>query len=286
MITKEHVAFFRENGYVKIEGVVPKENCDRVIDAMWDCLGRDRTNPDNWYDPPKGVLGGAGMLEMYHHQSMWDNRQHPAVYQAFTELLGEKKLWVSLDRVNMKPPVRSDHPEMNHGFIHWDTDTSKLPDPIPKPYGLQGVLYLADTAVNQGGFQCVPGIYRELEEYLKVQPADRNPVVPDLTGYEVEAIPGNAGDLVIWDVLLPHGNGHNYAETPRYAQYILMSKARPENNEVRNARIEQYLKRENPSASAFPGDPRKWEQTQFDGPPVLTPLGRKLLGLDLWEDEE
>ncbi|UVI32780.1 phytanoyl-CoA dioxygenase family protein [Paenibacillus spongiae] len=284
MITKEHVAFFRENGYVKIEGVVPKDNCDRVIDAIWDCLGHDPSNPDNWYDPPKGVLGSAGMVEMYHHQSMWDNRQHPAVHQAFAELLGEEKLWVTLDRVNMKPPVRSDRKELSAGFIHWDTDTSKLPNPLRKPLGVQGVLYLADTAVNQGGFQCVPGIYRVLEEYLQTQPEGRNPSVPDLTGYEVEAIPGKAGDLVIWDILLPHGNGHNYADSPRYAQYISMSPARYHRVEERNARIEQYQKRDHPKGAAFPGDPRMWEQTRFDSPPVLTQLGRKLLGLDAWED--
>jgi ectoine hydroxylase-related dioxygenase (phytanoyl-CoA dioxygenase family) len=284
MITKEHISFFQKNGYVKIEGVVPKENCDRLIEAIWDFLERNPSNSDNWYDPPKGVLNSGGMVEMYHHQAMWDNRQHPAVYQAFAELLGETKLWVSLDRVNMKPPVRNDHPELNSSFIHWDTDTINLPSPIPKPHGVQGVLYLADTADNQGGFQCVPGIYRELESYLKAQPVDRNPRIPDLTGYEIEAIAGKAGDLVIWDTLLPHGNGHNYADKPRYAQYITMYPANPDNVEGLNNRIERWRNRKGRAGAAFPGDPRNWESVNFDSPPELTPLGRKLLGLDLWEE--
>ncbi|WP_274363095.1 phytanoyl-CoA dioxygenase family protein [Paenibacillus thermotolerans] len=284
MITKEHVTFFRENGYVKLEGIVPKDNCDRVIEAIWDCLGKDPTDPENWYDPPKGVLSGGGMVEMYHHQSMWENRQLPAVYEAFAQLLGERKLWVSMDRVNMKPPAREEHPELNYGFIHWDTDTSKVTYPIQRPRGVQGVLYLADTAENQGGFQCVPGIYRELEAYLQRQPADRNPWVPDLTGYEVEPIPGKAGDLVIWDTLLPHGNGHNHAQTPRYAQYITMYPAREDDAKAREDRVDKWRNRKAPDGAAFPGDPRNWEQTNFDGPPELTPLGRKLLGLDAWEE--
>jgi hypothetical protein len=284
MITTEHQAFFRDNGYVKIEGLIPKQLCDRVIEAIWECLDRNPSEPDNWYNPPQGVLSRAGMVEMYHHQAMWDTRQHSALYQAFAELLGETKLWVSLDRVNMKPPISSDHPELNSSFIHWDTDTTNLPSPILKPRGVQGVLYLADTAPNQGGFQCVPGIYRELESYLKAQPADRDPRVPDLTGYEVEAIPGKAGDFVIWDTLLPHGNGQNHADKPRYAQYISMFSARPELTEVLEKRIEQWRNRKGPEGPAFPGDPRKWEQDHFDSPPDLTPLGRKLLGLDLWEE--
>lgn len=286
MITEDHLKFFRENGYVKIEGIVPQENCKQVIEAIWSCLGKDPDVPDNWYNPPEGVLNGGGMIEMYHHQSMWNNRQHPDVYDAFSKILGIKQLWVSMDRVNMKPPVRTEHPELDYAFIHWDTDTSKESFPIQKSRGVQGVLYLADTSEKQGGFQCVPGIYRELETYLKKQPADRDPRVPDLTGYEIEAIPGKAGDLVIWDKLLPHGNGHNVADTPRYAQYITMFPARPDNIDARDKRIEKWRHRQGPEGPAFPGDPRGWEQNSFTGAPALTSLGRKLLGLDRWEIEE
>jgi hypothetical protein len=284
LITEEQKAFFRENGYVKLEGVVSKEDCDRVIEAIWDCLGQDPSDPDHWYDLPKGVISSAGMVEMYHHPSMWNNRQNPRVYQAFAELLGETKLWVSIDRVNMKPPVRKDYPHLDYGFIHWDTDTSNLPNPLPKPYGVQGVLYLADTAENQGGFQCVPGIYRELEEYLARQPADRDPRIPDLTGYEVEVITGKAGDLVIWDRLLAHGNGHNHADKPRYAQYITMYRARDTDEAARRRRIECWRNLQAPPGDPFPGDPRGWERKTYGQPPELSPLGRKLLGLDRWDD--
>ena len=46
----------------------------------------------------------------------------------------------------------------------------------------EGVLALTDTATDQGGFQCVPGMHRGLEEWIKTQPPDRNPRVPDLSG--------------------------------------------------------------------------------------------------------
>ena len=49
-------------------------------------------------------ISQAGMVEMYQHQTLWDNRQYPRVHQAFSEILGTEKLWVSLDRANMKPP--------------------------------------------------------------------------------------------------------------------------------------------------------------------------------------
>ena len=55
---------------------------------------------------------------------------------------------MSLDRVNMKPPVSDGHPEWSFdGMIHWDIDTSVE----RASYGVQGVFCLTDTAEDQGG---------------------------------------------------------------------------------------------------------------------------------------
>ena len=174
--------------------------------------------------PRQSVLAdiSGGMVEIYQHQALWDNRQYPKVHQAFAEIWGDEKLWVSLDRANMKPPAREDRPEWcNKGMIHWDVDTTQQ----PVAFGVQGVLYLTDTAEDQGGFQCVPGFHRMFDEWVKTQPADRNTRKPNLTGLTVESIAGQAGDLLIWHRLLAHGNGHNRSDRPRLAQYITMKPA-------------------------------------------------------------
>lgn len=290
IIGTEERAFFEENGYVKLEGIVPDELCDRVIDDAWRCLGGDRHDPDTWYEPPDGLeepFSASGMIELYHTQAMWDVRQHPRVYQAYAELLGEERLWVSLDRVNVTPPRREEHPEFDAGFVHWDVDTGDLPEIEVQPggtelvpYGVQGVVYLDETSAEQGGFCCVPELYRDLEEWVQTQPDDRNPRSPDLEGYEAEFIPGEPGDLLIWDRLLAHGNGSNEADTPRYAQYVLMSPERFSDTEAREERIAGWRNRTAPSGGAFPGDPRGWEHGRE--PAELTPLGRKLLGHEPW----
>ena len=161
-----------------------------------------------------------GMVEIYQHQSLWDNRQYPRIHRAFAQIWQTEKLWVSLDRANMKPPTRSQNPEWNnYGMIHWDVDTSQQ----AIPFGVQGVLYLTDTAENQGEFQCIPGFHHTFYDWVKSQPVDRNPRVPNLNGLDVKSIAGQAGDLLIWHRLLAHGNGHNTATQPRLAQYITMS---------------------------------------------------------------
>jgi hypothetical protein len=117
VLNEQDLDFFRKNGYVVARNVVPEPNRRAVIDAVFDFLGMDPDDPTDWYRPP---LALGGMIEMYQHQALWDNRQNPKVYQAFCDIYGTEKLWVSIDRANFKPPRHPDHPEYEHkGFTHW-----------------------------------------------------------------------------------------------------------------------------------------------------------------------
>jgi ectoine hydroxylase-related dioxygenase (phytanoyl-CoA dioxygenase family) len=284
VLSKEDWSFWQENGYVVIPNAVQQENLDRMVETIWQFLDMDPDDSETWYkykpytrDDRSSPISGAGMVEMYQHQALWDNRQHPKIHQAFSEIWDDERLWVSIDRANMKPPARDDRPEWGHqGMIHWDVDTSEQ----PIRFGVQGVLYLTDTAENQGGFQCVPGFNNTFEEWVKTQPEDRNPHQPDLADLQVKSIAGNAGDLLIWHRLLAHGNGHNTSDKPRLAQYITMSPAPKDNEEARQGRVKAWQQRR--PMSNWPGDSRDWEHERQE-PAVLTELGRKLLGVDLWE---
>src|SRR5581483_10605331 len=109
------------DGYVVVPNVVPRENLKAVVDDIWDFVEADAADRESWYKP--GIVASTGMVEMYHFPSMWANRQHPRVHEVFSEVYGTEKLWVSIDRVNFKPPADPAHPEHDHhGFIHWDTD--------------------------------------------------------------------------------------------------------------------------------------------------------------------
>lgn len=275
VLTAEDKTFFAENGYVIVREAVPAENCEAVVDAIFEFLEMDRNNPDDWYRLP---LTPGGMIEMYQSPALWANRQYPRLYEAFADIYDTPKLMVSIDRVGMKPPRRAEYPDYDHkGFIHWDTDTSNL----NQPFGVQGVLALTDTAADMGGFQCIPGFQKNLAEWIKTQPSNRNPRVPDMTGLTAVPIPAKQGDLIIWDKLLAHGNGHNVSDRPRFSQYISMHPLYLSES-ARRHRIKCWRNRLPPGNKTFPGDPRQWEQ-QRGKTAELSPLGRKLLGLDEWE---
>ncbi len=279
ILSEADVDFFNENGYLVVPKVVPQENLDAVVAAVWEFLEMDPHDPSTWYPPDRR----GAIVHLHQHQALWDNRQYPRLYDAFVDLLGTEKLWVSMDRAGMKPPIDARFPEYDDpGFVHWDMDTSK---PLPDKLALQGVLALTDTDANMGGFCCIPGFHRMLKEWIAEQPADRHPRFPDLSrlpsGYQVTPIPMKAGDLVIWNMQLAHGNGRNEGTRPRLAQYITMYPA-SNDEQQRTDRVACWRDRHAP-AGWEKDVPAKFKGREQNNPPAeLTPLGRKLLGVDLW----
>lgn len=270
VLSKKELDFWEENGYVVVSEAVPPENCRAAEQAVWDFLEMDGDNPDTWYpDPPRGSI----MVEIYQHQALWDNRQSPRVHQAFSQIWGTEKLWVSFDRASMNPPERDDW-KFTGPYLHWDM---KLDD-MPVRLRVQGVLYLADTPGNQGAFTCIPGFHRKLEEWLQSLPEDQDPrqVVRE---HQNEAVPvaGKAGDLVIWHSALPHGSSPNSAERPRMAQYITMSPAPNEGKDTSDSRVSWWQDR-----LTGLGKNKKEKEHNQGKTAELTPLGKKLLGMDPW----
>jgi hypothetical protein len=279
LLSEGDIEAFHDNGYLVVPSVVPQEKLDAVVAAVWEFLEMDPEDPSTWYPPDRK----GSLAHLHQHQSLWDCRQHPHVHQAFADILGTEALWVSMDRATMKPPIDPRFPHYDdRGFVHWDLDTSK---PLPEQLGVQGVLALADTSAEMGGFQCVPGFHRVLAGWIREQPEDRNPRAPDLSrlpeGYHVTPIPMKAGDLVIWDRMLAHGNGRNVGTRPRLAQYLTMYPASGD-EERRQERIDCWRERHAPSF--WERDiPEKYRGRERLSPPAeLSPLGRKLLGLDRW----
>lgn len=268
-------------GYVVVKQAVPQANLDRLVDLLWRFDEKDPDDPSTWHggqrrDHKMTELNHTGMLEIYNHQYLWDNRMEPRVYDAFVDIWDREDLWVAIDRANLNPPKRVKGDP--NGFIHWDVDTSLRPLPI----GVQGVLSLLEQDREVGGFQCIPELFTHFEEWVKGQPADRDPMHPDITGLTIVNVDLDPGDLLIFNSLLAHGVRPNHSENRvRMAQYISMYPANWDDAADREERVRLWRERDSPRRDAFPGDPRQWERLHAETA-RLTPLGEKLLGLTRW----
>ena len=274
--------FWQHHGYVVVKNAVPRDQALETAAFIWEFEDKDAHDPDTWYTAPRAEiqmkeLAGTGMVEVYNHQALWNNRQMPRIYNAFVDIWGTEELWVTIDRANLNFPMRPGHEYK--GFIHWDYD------PDTKPQNVQGVLALSDQLDdNMGGFQCIPWLYRNYDTWKLTQPEDRNKFQPDITGLEehLVKVPLEAGDLLIFHSSEPHGIRPNHSKDKvRIAQYISMMPAQEDNATLRDWRIHSWKNRMAPEGYAFPGDPRNWEQTKYTTA-VLSELGEKLLGLKSW----
>jgi hypothetical protein len=279
-LTEEQWQFWKNEGYIVIENAVPKEQALKTAEFLWEFEEKDPDDKSTWYTEPRAEmkmkeLAYTGMVECYNHPYLWANRQVQRIYDAFVDIWGTEKLWVSIDRANLNFPIR---PGFEYkAFIHWDYD------PETKPVNVQGVLALADqTDENMGGFQCIPELYRTYDQWKLTQPTDRHRFLPDTAGFTPTKVKLNAGDLLIFNSLQPHGIRANQSEDKvRIAQYISMMPAEEENESLRQWRIHSWKNRIAPEGYAFPGDPRKWEQIKYETA-ELNDLGKKILGLETW----
>lgn len=269
-------------GYVIVRQAVPRGNAERLVQLLFEFDEKDPGDPATWYAPQRRrnkmkELNNTGMVEIYNHQYLWDNRMEERVYDSFVDIWDREDLWVTIDRANLNPPKKTKGNPA--GFVHWDVDTSLRPLPI----GVQGVLSLLPQDSEVGGFQCVPELFERFDEWEAGQPADRDPWHPNLTGCEiVENVELEAGDLLIFNSLLAHGVRPNHSDNRfRAAQYISMHPAEESNLAERRERIRLWRERDHPKRDAFPGDPRNWEPKNASEA-VLTKLGEKLLGLKSW----
>ena len=205
------LAFWDENGYVVLHDAVPPENAQAAAQAIYDFLAIDPLNPATWYG---NAHGHTIWVPLLHHPALWANRSSPRIHRAFAQIWRRSDLWVNVDQAGFNPP---EHPGWNFPgpHLHWDVS---LVQPIP--FGVQGILYLTDTAADQGAFTCVPGFHRRIEDWLNALPAGADPRAQDLRSLGPIPIAGRAGDLIIWHHALPHGASPNRSARPRVVQYL------------------------------------------------------------------
>jgi len=282
VLSEEDWNFWMHNGYIVIKNAVSREQAGKTAEFLWEFEEKDPNDPNTWYAPPRAEmemkeLAGTGMVEVYNNQALWNNRQEQKIYDAFSDIWGTDKLWVTIDRANLNFPIKPGYEYK--GFIHWDYD------PETKPQNVQGVLALADqNDLDMGGFQCIPWLYRNYDSWKLGQPNDRDHFQPDVDDLKehIVKVKLNAGDLLIFNSTQPHGIRPNLSKDKvRIAQYISMMPAEEENEELKQWRINSWKNRIAPSGYAFPGDPRNFEQEKYDRA-ELNELGEKLLGLKKW----
>ena len=265
-LTPAQWASWERDGYLIIPDVINASTAVAAGTAIRAFIGANDSDPATWYAntldiyedrTPTGARphhGPCGMVNLCHHQALWDIRQEPRLHRVFADLYGTPRLYVTTDRQHFKPPQHAAFPAWSdpgavHKGLHWDVDTRRNNWPVP--YVVQGVVYLEETTAEQGALRVVPGFHRRLAAWDAEQPADRGAERPEgdaAAALDAEAVrrapsppspspcwtgptrpratqvalAAGAGSLVVWHSLLPHGPAPNLGAAPRVSSYVTM----------------------------------------------------------------
>lgn len=334
-LSEEQYKFWEDNGYLVVPGAVPLELAARTATTIRRFVGADDDRPEEtWYknkldiysdvkpDGKRPIHGPCGMVQMFHHSTLWEIRQEPSIHQIFADLYGTHRLYVTTDRAHFKPPENEKHPEWSdpgdvHRGLHWDIETSEGAWPVP--FAIQGIVYLEDTSAEQGPLRVVPGFHRRLREWSATQPKDRSGrSCPRSLQDEAVSVPGPAGSLLVWMSSLAHGPGRNTGKSPRVSAYVAMLPVDASRYLGSNRRSDMPLSMSDAGTSRYDEadkaaslvrlsrqqrcerwrkrlplleeDPHEHEleclpPDESDGKPAsLTALGERLVGLVEWEE--
>lgn len=202
------LAHWDAHGYVILPDAITPDEIEAVKALLWQVIGASPDDAESWYAAKTNGI----MVPHFQNPVLEAARRSPRVHKAFAQLWGSENLWVVIDRMGFNPPERDGH-LFSGSDVHWDASLVR-----PIPFATQGVLYLSDTAEDQGAFRCVPGFHRRIDAWLDAL-GDANPREADLSA-DVKHVAGRAGDLIIWRQDLPHAASPNRSNQPRLAQYL------------------------------------------------------------------
>jgi hypothetical protein len=224
VLTADELAAWERNGYIVVKGAVPPQHCAAARAAIWEFLDADPEKPESWYRHHNGKSGM--MLKFFQHPALNAIRRSARIKRIYEELYARQDIYLLIDKVSFNPPETESY-RFAGSPLHWDVSLQ-----LPIPYQLQGFVYLNDVDAEDGAFHCVPGFHREIEGWLAGLPAGADARMEALRELKPVPVPGEAGDLVVWNQALPHCATANKGNVPRLVQYVAYKPVVPAEQQV------------------------------------------------------
>lgn len=218
VLTAEQHAFWSTNGYLKIEQLINKQDCDAVTNLICQTLNIDLNDATTWY-PQHELLQGL-MLQKYQDEAIANIRNNIQLKAVFSSLYQYNNILPNCEKVSYNPPV-TQHFNFKGSPLHWDINFE-----IGPRYYIQGLLYLNDVPANRGAFTLIPGFHHRIEDYLTRFDHPES-AIADLRNKGLEIpVEGKKGDLIVWLESLPHAASPNHSDLPRFVQYVSFNELR------------------------------------------------------------
>ena len=271
VLPDEDIATFWRDGYLVVRGVLDPDQARHYARLITALVPSDLSIPSHW----KAVAGRYKPFEVAGKQS-FDSpdflplHQNETLYAVMAQLLNHKELRVRDGSIGIT--LRNDAPGSSDlsQDLHLDAAVPEDRDQFqfsPQELEIGGCYYFTDVEPGGGAIHVVPGGHRLVEAEARAHPRGRQlhdkwRELPPMATVEV---PAQAGDFVLMHHLMPHAASHNRRPRARLAQFFRYG---------RDDQPYQFGDR--------PGDQPLDQRFSQEQLAVMTPLGRRLLGVDPW----
>lgn len=266
ILSDSEIDQFWEQGYVVIKGAISREESDFYRQIILDMIPRDLSMPKAWNV-------NAGRIKPYHEDGngTYETPEllplliNPKLYAAAVQLLGSHKLRSSDGSLGVT--LRNDSGPTLSQSLHLDasvpSDVSNFLFTLEE-LQVGGCYYFGDVEPGGGGIHVVPGGHKLVEEQARGKQNGRqlHNAWKKIEGFpETVEVTGESGDFAMLHHLMPHAASNNRHSVPRVAQFT------------------RFMREDHPHYPAKPAPTTRYNDEQLR---VMTPLGKKLLGVEPW----
>lgn len=122
---EEYKAAFERDGFVVVDNVLTQEEIAASAQEVFEFLAEKgevkADDPATWEQWPREICRNGGFMGRFPYYKRiselsstfvdrqpqaWRNRENPKMHQVFANLLGTRRLWVSVDRYGIMRPTR------------------------------------------------------------------------------------------------------------------------------------------------------------------------------------
>lgn len=211
MVTDAHVEAYRRDGFVKVEGLIPRDEALAFREAALEAAARLKSLGD-------GPIFAQFVNVWREDEGMAALTRHPNVAAAAKTLAGKPlRLWH--DQILIKAPGTSKATEFHQDQPYWPHDAS--PDPI------SCWIALGDVPVEAGCMTFLPGQQGRTDLPMQNLADDRSlfEIAPDLVWAPRVTLPLRAGDVTFHHGRCPHMATPNLSDSPRVAHVVIFMDA-------------------------------------------------------------
>jgi ectoine hydroxylase-related dioxygenase (phytanoyl-CoA dioxygenase family) len=219
-LTEEQVAFYHENGYLLVKGLLTPDEATayrRECHELADRLSRQREIDATW-GSARAVAGGSATQLLHCHNVQFQSA-------IFTRLLVDERLTGATAALIGSPNVQLHHNKM---FIKPPEKGSPFPMHQDYPFFpherhtmIAAVCHFDDAPLEKGCIRVVPGSHKlgpieHVQEGGWHLPFEQYPLESSV------ACPAQAGDVLFFSYLTIHGSGVNESNEARTTLLIQM----------------------------------------------------------------